>query len=47
MLKNIPPILSPEVLKTLMEMGLGDELVLGDGNFPAASIAQRLIRADG
>ncbi|NLX92987.1 MAG: L-fucose mutarotase [Clostridiales bacterium] len=47
MLKNIPPILSPELLKTLMEMGHGDELVLGDGNFPAASIAQRLIRADG
>ena len=30
-----------------MEMGHGDELVLGDGNFPAASMAQRLVRADG
>ncbi len=47
MLKNISPILSPELLKTLMEMGHGDELVIGDGNFPAASHAQRLIRADG
>jgi L-fucose mutarotase len=47
MLKGIPPILSPELLKTLMEMGHGDELVLADGNFPAASCARRLIRADG
>jgi L-fucose mutarotase len=30
-----------------MEMGHGDELVIADGNFPAASIAQRLIRLDG
>jgi len=28
-------------------MGHGDELVLADGNFPSASIAQRLLRADG
>lgn len=47
MLKGIPSILSPELLKVLMEMGHGDELVLGDGNFPAASVAQRLIRCDG
>ena len=47
MLKGIPPILSPELLKILMEMGHGDELVLADGNFPAASCAQRLVRADG
>jgi L-fucose mutarotase len=47
MLKNIPSILSPELLKILMEMGHGDELVIADGNFPAASIAQRLIRLDG
>lgn len=47
MLKNIPNILSPELLKILMEMGHGDELVIADGNFPAASLAQRLIRADG
>lgn len=47
MLKGIPSILSPELLKVLMEMGHGDELVIGDGNFPAASNAQRLIRSDG
>jgi L-fucose mutarotase len=47
MLKGIPSILSPELLKVLMEMGHGDELVIADGNFPAASIAQRLVRSDG
>jgi L-fucose mutarotase len=47
MLKGIPSILSPELLKILMEMGHGDEIVLADGNFPAASCAQRLVRADG
>ncbi len=47
MLKSIPAILSPDLLKILAEMGHGDELVLADGNFPAASIAQRLIRLDG
>jgi L-fucose mutarotase len=47
MLKNIPAILSPDLLKVLMEMGHGDEIVIADGNFPAASIAKRLIRLDG
>lgn len=47
MLKNVPPILSPDLMKVLMEMGHGDEIVLADGNFPAASIAQRLLRCDG
>ena len=47
MLKNISPIISPELLKILMEMGHGDEIVIGDGNFPAASVAQRLVRLDG
>jgi L-fucose mutarotase len=47
MLKNISPVISPELLKILMEMGHGDELVIGDGNFPAASVAKRLVRADG
>ena len=47
MLKNIPSILSPELLKILMEMGHSDEIVIGDGNFPAASNAKRLIRCDG
>jgi L-fucose mutarotase len=47
MLKGIPSILSPELLKILMEMGHGDEIVLADGNFPAASIANKLVRCDG
>ncbi|MEN8126757.1 MAG: L-fucose mutarotase [Planctomycetota bacterium] len=47
MLKNVPNIISPDLLKIIMEMGHGDELVLADGNFPAASMAQRLVRADG
>lgn len=47
MLKGIPSILSPELLKILMEMGHGDEIVLADGNFPAASHAARLVRCDG
>lgn len=47
MLIGIPSILSPELLKVLAEMGHGDEIVLADGNFPAASHAQRLIRCDG
>jgi len=47
MLKGVPAILSPELLKVMMEMGHADELVIGDGNFPAASMARRLIRADG
>ena len=47
MLKNIPSILTPDLLKILMEMGHGDEIVIADGNFPAASIAEKLIRLDG
>ncbi|MCR5690493.1 MAG: fucose isomerase [Clostridiales bacterium] len=47
MLKGIPDIISPELLKILDEMGHGDEIVIGDGNFPAASIAKRLVRLDG
>jgi L-fucose mutarotase len=47
MLKGISPVISPELIKILMEMGHGDEIVIADGNFPAASVAQRLVRADG
>jgi L-fucose mutarotase len=47
MLKNISPVLGPQLLSILMEMGHGDELVIGDGNFPAAACAQRLVRLDG
>jgi L-fucose mutarotase len=47
MLKGISPCLSPDFLKILAEMGHGDELVIGDGNFPAASVGKRCLRADG
>jgi L-fucose mutarotase len=47
MLKGIPNLLSPELLKILMEMGHSDEIVIADGNFPSASMAQRLVRLDG
>lgn len=49
MLKGIPPIISPELLKALCEMGHGDELVIADGNFPSHSIGKNavVIRADG
>ena len=49
MLKNIPPILSPELLKVLCEMGHSDRLVIADGNFPAESMGRNgiVIRCDG
>jgi L-fucose mutarotase len=47
MLKGIATVISPDLIKILMEMGHGDELVIADGNFPAASVARRLVRADG
>jgi L-fucose mutarotase len=52
MLKKIPSILPPQLLKVLMEMGHADEIVIADGNFPAASIAactvsKQVIRMDG
>jgi L-fucose mutarotase len=46
-LKTIPSILSPKLLEILMEMGHGDDIIIADGNFPAASVAQRLLRLDG
>lgn len=47
MLKGIPKIISPELLKIMMEMGHGDEIVIGDGNFPGPSVNERCIRCDG
>jgi len=49
MLKNIPKILSPELLKILCEMGHSDRIVIADGNFPSESIGKNaiVIRADG
>ena len=51
MLKNIPSILSPELLKVLAEMGHSDRICIGDGNFPGAAMAKAknaiFLRADG
>lgn len=49
MLKGIPKILSPELLKVLCEMGHSDRLVIADGNFPAESMGKnaKVIRMDG
>lgn len=47
MLDKIPKSLSPYLLKLMMEMGHGDELVLADANFPSSTLANRLVRADG
>ncbi|MBR5817995.1 MAG: fucose isomerase [Clostridia bacterium] len=49
MLKGIPPIISPELLKVLCEMGHGDKIVIADGNFSSASAGKNaiVIRCDG
>lgn len=47
MLKGIPSIISPELLKILCEMGHTDELTIGDGNFPGHTYGKKVIRLDG
>ena len=49
MLKGIPKILSPDLLKVLCEMGHSDRIVIADGNFPAESMGKDaiVIRCDG
>ncbi|WP_337263387.1 MULTISPECIES: L-fucose mutarotase [unclassified Serratia (in: enterobacteria)] len=47
MLKNISPLISPQLLKTLAEMGHGDEIIFADAHFPAHSCGPQVIRADG
>lgn len=47
MLKNISPLLSPELLATLYRMGHGDEIILADAHFPGESFNKKVIRADG
>ena len=47
MLKNIPTNLSPDVVKALMEMGHGDEILIADGNFPSTSHTTNILRLDG
>lgn len=47
MLRNIPSCISPDLMHALMSMGHGDEIVLADADFPAATYSKRIIRADG
>ena len=47
MLKGIPAIIPPELLCLLSEMGHGDELTIGDANFPAHTCCERVVRMDG
>ena len=47
MLKGIPAIISPELLKVLCEMGHTDELTIGDGNFPGHTYGKKVIHMDG
>lgn len=47
MLKNIPPILGPELLYALRAMGHGDEIAIVDANFPGDSSGPTVIRLDG
>lgn len=47
MLKNISPLISPSLLKTLAEMGHGDEIVFSDAHFPGHTFNTKVLRADG
>jgi L-fucose mutarotase len=47
MLKNLDPLLAPDLLQILRAMGHGDEIAIVDANFPAAANARRLVRLDG
>lgn len=47
MLRNIPAILSPDLLHSLSAMGHGDEIVIADANFPGTSVGNRCYRLDG
>ena len=47
MLKGIAPVISPELLKVLSEMGHGDEIVFADAHFPGHTFNAQVLRADG
>ena len=47
MLIGISPLISPQLLVTLHQMGHGDEIVLADAHFPGETIGRRVLRADG
>lgn len=46
MLRKIPRLILPDLMKVLMEMGHGDEIVFGDANFPAESVGRRVIHME-
>jgi len=47
MLRDIDPVLSPDLLFALASMGHGDDIVIADANYPGASCGTLCIRADG
>ena len=47
MLKNLDPLLTPDLLQVLRAMGHGDEIVLVDANYPAESAGPEVVRLDG
>jgi len=47
MLKGISPVISPDLLKLLAEMGHGDEIILADAHFPGHTCCKQVVRADG
>ncbi|MFA7569574.1 MAG: RbsD/FucU domain-containing protein [Defluviitoga tunisiensis] len=47
MLKNIPYLMSPDLMKLLLEMGHGDEILIADGNYPQSAINSTIVRLDG
>src|ERR1700679_3612684 len=47
MLKNLDPLLTPDLLQVLRAMGHGDEIVLVDANYPAESARPQVVRLDG
>ncbi|WP_294645768.1 RbsD/FucU domain-containing protein [uncultured Aureimonas sp.] len=47
MLRNIHPMLGPDLLHALRSLGHGDELVISDANFPSHSLGPRVVRLDG
>ena len=47
MLKNIPVVISPDLIHALMSMGHGEEIVFADADFPAGAYSKKIIRMDG
>lgn len=46
MLKSVPPLITPQLLKIIAEMGHGDELVISDANFPAYAVNKNVVSID-